>query len=206
MPAGAPRAYLAQSTNSRARTWRQDVSSQEFEMHRAVVCVVSGRQQVNQVIQQLRAAKISNRDVSVLFSEQPQNIEYGRSDTAAGVAVATGPTLSWLEGLGSLAVPGAGQLVAAGPIVAVLGNAAARGAAAAIADALIEMGVADFEASRLERRVRSGSTLFAVQSDDGEELRRARIIFDRAGGVNICTISDRDVDRSNATESVPTML
>jgi hypothetical protein len=158
------------------------------------------------VIQQLRAAKISNRHVSVLFSEQPQNVEFVRRDIAIGAAVATGATLSWLEGLGSLAVPGAGWLIAAGPIVAMLSSAAERGAAAAIAEALTGMGVADFEASRLERRIRSGSTLFAVQSENSEELRPARVVFDRAGAVNICTTSDRDVDRSNATESVSTML
>ena len=85
-------------------------------------------------------------DVSVLW---PQNI--GSKDlghelaskapegatAGAGTGAVIGGTLGWLAGIGALAIPGIGPLIAAGPIVAALAGASAAGAVGGVTGALI---------------------------------------------------------------------
>jgi hypothetical protein len=49
--------------------------------------------------------------------------------------------LGWLVGIGALAIPGVGPLIAAGPVVAALAGVGMGGAVAGIAGALIGMGI-----------------------------------------------------------------
>lgn len=68
-----------------------------------------------------------------------------------------------LAGIGGIAVPGVGPLVATGPIVAALAGAGAAGAVAGIAGALTGMGIPEYEAKRF-RGPYQGRRHFAIGS------------------------------------------
>jgi len=61
--------------------------------------------------------------------------------------------MGWLVGVGALAIPGVGPLIAAGPIVAALAGFGVGGAVGGIAGVLIGMGIAEYEANRYEGRL-----------------------------------------------------
>ncbi|MGE0551174.1 MAG: DUF3341 domain-containing protein [Kofleriaceae bacterium] len=102
---------------------------------------------------------------------------------AAGGAV--GGTLGLLIGLGALAIPGLGPLIAAGPIVATLAGAGVGGAVGTLTGALVGMGIPEYEAKRYESFINDGGCLLSVHADDGEWAKRARVILDRYGATGI---------------------
>ena len=68
--------------------------------------------------------------------------------TGAGTGALVGGTLGWLAGIGTLAIPGVGPLIAAGPIMAALSGAAVGGTVGGVSGALIGMGIPEYEAKR----------------------------------------------------------
>ena len=105
--------------------------------------------------------------------------------TGAGAGVGIGAVLGWLAGIGSLAIPGVGPLIAAGPIMGALGGAAVGGAAGGIIGGLIGMGIPEDEAKAYDEKVRDGGVMVSVHSDDPSLITRARDIFDSSGAGDI---------------------
>ena len=98
-----------------------------------------------------------------------------------------GGVAGWLVGIGSLAIPGLGPFIAAGPIMAALGGAAVGAAAGGFTGALVGMGIPEYEAKRYEGRVRDGNILISVHADDRDRVARAKEIMQRAGAEDIST-------------------
>ena len=96
--------------------------------------------------------------------------------TTAGVATGgvIGGTLGLLAGIGMLAIPGIGPLVAAGPIVAALAGLGAGGAVGGIVGALVGMGIPEYEAKRYEGAVKDGGTLLSVHCDTSDQIATAK--------------------------------
>src|ERR1700756_49112 len=91
----------------------------------------------------------------------------------------------WLAGMGSLAMPGVGPLVAAGPIMAALSSAAAGGAIGGMAGALVGFGFPEYEAKQYEGKVKNGNILISVHTEDSKERHAAKEIFDEANAEDI---------------------
>ncbi len=107
---------------------------------------------------------------------------------AAGGAI--GGTLGLLVGIGALAIPGIGPLIAAGPIVAALAGAGAGGAVGTLTGSLIGMGIPEFEAKKYESVLHSGKMLLAVHADDKDWAKRAKEVLERNGAQQIDTKSE----------------
>jgi hypothetical protein len=104
-----------------------------------------------------------------------------------------GAVLGWLAGIGSLAIPGVGPFIAAGPIMGALGGAAAGGATGGIIGALVGMGIPEYEAKQYEGKVRSGNILISVHTDDANERARVKDIFKQANAEDISTSDEERV-------------
>jgi uncharacterized membrane protein len=96
-----------------------------------------------------------------------------------------GGGLGWLIGIGSLAIPGVGPLIAAGPIMAALGGAAVGAAVGGFTGALVGLGIPEYEAKQYEGKIRQGNILISVHTEDGKEVSRAKEIFKRDGAQDI---------------------
>src|SRR5260370_41687756 len=94
-----------------------------------------------------------------------------------GSGAAVGGALGWLVGVGALAIPGVGPVIAAGPIVATLAGIGVGGALGGFAGVLIGVGITEYEAKRNEGRILKGGILVAVHCVTLEEVRRAKIII-----------------------------
>src|SRR5262245_2229397 len=89
-----------------------------------------------------------------VHTKAPEGIAAG-----AGAGAAVGGVLGWLVGVGALAIPGIGPLVAAGPVVAALAGAGAAGATGGLVGGLIGAGIPEVEAKRFAGRIREGAYL-----------------------------------------------
>jgi hypothetical protein len=94
-----------------------------------------------------------------------------------------GGTAGLLAGLGILAIPGVGPVVAAGWLAALAAGAVAGGAAGGIIGALTQSGVSKEDAHVYAEGVRRGGTLVVARVPD-RERSRYEAILDRSA-VNI---------------------
>jgi hypothetical protein len=163
--------------------------------------------QTEVIIGELRSAGFSSNDISVLMADKGGTQDFAHEHhtkapegaaTGAGTGAALGGALGWLAGIGALAIPGLGPLIAAGPIMAALSGAALGGTLGGLTGALVGLGIPEFEAKKYEGKVRTGSCLISVHSGNSDETKRAKEIFERAGATDIATAGEASVPTSAA--------
>ena len=91
--------------------------------------------------------------------------------TGAGIGAGVGGTAGLLAGLGLLAIPGLGPVVAAGWLAATAVGAAAGAATGGIVGALTQAGVSNDEAPLYAEGVRRGGTLVTIRVPDADRAR-----------------------------------
>jgi hypothetical protein len=165
----------------------------------AVFGLFNTRGQVEQAIDTLRTAGFRPADMSALLPDWGATSEvahekHTKAPEGAATGAATGGILGGglglLVGLGALAIPGLGPLIAAGPIVATLAGAGAGGAVGTLVGSLIGMGIPEYEAKRYESFLNQGGAILAVHADDKEWAKKARQILDACGGHGIDQTSE----------------
>ncbi|MCU1335743.1 MAG: Succinyl-CoA ligase [ADP-forming] beta chain [Bryobacterales bacterium] len=149
----------------------------------------------------LCSAGFSNQDISVLVPDNQgshrelateKNTKAPEGTTGGALAGgALGGTLGLLAGLGALAIPGVGPLIAAGPIVGALAGAGAGGAVGSLVGGLVGMGIPEYEAKRYEGRVRDGGVLLSVHCDSSDEVKRAKDVLERTGAQDIASAGEK---------------
>lgn len=169
-------------------------------MSKAVFCIATSEFQAESIVNELKVAGFSDDDISVLLPDKSGKFAHERHTKApegaaagAGTLGVLGGTLGWLAGIGALTIPGAGPFIAAGPIMAALSGAAVGAAVGGIAGALAGMGIPEFEAKHYEQKIKSGNILISVHSDNPDETRKAKGIFERAGAEDIATTAEADI-------------
>jgi hypothetical protein len=152
--------------------------------------------EARRVVQDLEAAGIDHGDISIIvsnadnaydektktFPDRDLDGQDDRSEAAAGgatIGAAAVGTAGLLAGLGMLAIPGIGPIVAAGWLASTLAGAAAGGATGGIIGALTQAGVKDDEADVYAESLRRGGALVSVRTDD-DKTARAQQIMDRS--------------------------
>jgi hypothetical protein len=168
-----------------------------------VLGIYRSRAEVERGVEALRGAGFRHDDISALFAQGDATREFAheKGTKAPEGAVAGGATgmaiggaLGWLAGIGTLAIPGIGPFIAAGPIVAALAGAGVGGAVGGLAGALIGMGFPEYEAKRYEGRVKDGGILLSVHCEDSATKSRAKEILERSGADDISSSGDAAAD------------
>jgi hypothetical protein len=167
---------------------------------------------VEYAVDLLRTEGFRNTDISVLFPENQGTKDFAvEKNTKAPEGTATGATtgavlggaLGWLAGIGALAIPGVGPLIAAGPIVAALTGVGGGGAIGGITGALIGMGIPEFEAKRYEGRVKAGGILLSVHCDDSDWSKKAKMILGKSGATDVATTGEASADWQKSDKPLP---
>jgi hypothetical protein len=175
---------------------------------KSVFCLARDEAQASNIVNDLQRAGFSNNDISALLPDQTGTRDFAvkkgtkapeGAATGAGTGGAVGAGLGWLVGIGALAIPGIGPFVAAGPIMAALSGAAIGAAAGGLVGTLVGMGIPEFEAKRYEGRLREGKILLSVHSDNGDQTKAAKEIFERNGAEDISTAGEESVPRKDRT-------
>ncbi|MGZ8165980.1 MAG: hypothetical protein ACXW04_12205 [Methylobacter sp.] len=171
-------------------------------MTKAVFCIAQNIDQAEIIVNNLKTAGFSNNDISVLFPDKSTTKDFAHEKNTkapegaaigGSVGISTGAVLGWLAGIGSLAIPGVGPFIAAGPIMGALSGAAVGAAAGSLTGALIGVGIPEYEAKRYEGKIRGGSALISVHAASSEARDRAKEIFERAHAEDISTTDEASV-------------
>ena len=181
------------------------------------VAVFDDRDDAERAINGLRDAGFEPDQISVMARDRD---EAGRlaedTGTEAGTGAATGAltggllggVAGWLIGIGALAIPGVGPIIAAGPLAAALGGAALGAAGGGLIGALTGAGVPEEEARYYEDRFKSGGILLTVNAP-GRYDEAADVLRDHGGhdyergmGRTERTVRDRDADRDETRNVV----
>ena len=112
----------------------------------------------------------------------------------AGSGAVLGGALGLLAGMGALAIPGAGPLIAAGPIMAALAGVGVGGAVGGLTGALIGLGIPEYEAKRYEGRMQKGGVLLSVHCDTSDQIKRAKEIMKNTGAEDVSATGEASSD------------
>lgn len=178
----------------------------------AVFGIYRSKVDVEAAVDALRQQEFRNTDISVLFPENVGTKDFAHEkNTKAPEGVTAGATtgaivgggLGWLAGIGALAIPGIGPLIAAGPIVAALAGVGAGGAIGGITGALVGMGIPEYEAKRYEGRVKQGGILLSVHCDDSHWTKKAKIVLENTGADEISSTGEAAADFAASDKPLP---
>ncbi len=181
-------------------------------MKKSVIGIVETETQAEQIVSDLQsAAGIPSADISVLFPDKRGTKDFAhehntKAPEGATIGVsaggAIGGTIGLLAGIGALAIPGVGPLIAAGPLLAALSGAAAGAAVGGVAGALVGLGIPELEAKSYEGKIRGGNLLIAVHVNDSEREKRAKQTLEKHHAHDIVVTSDSSVPRDARTTAV----
>ncbi|MBD1808695.1 hypothetical protein H6F98_25045 [Microcoleus sp. FACHB-SPT15] len=189
-----------------------------YTRHRAIG-VFPHRRDAEAALGELRDAGFDMNQVSVVGKDAKGTGAVGggnitdrtKTDEGAKAGAATGGALGGLGGLlvglGALAIPGIGPVLAGGALATALATTAAGGAIGAAAGgltgALVGLGIPDEKAHLYNDRVNRGDYLVMVDGTE-QEIRRAEAILSRRGIQDWAIFDAPDTDKSRAVNATPT--
>ena len=163
---------------------------------KAVVGIVNNELVAAQIFEDIQEAGFTNGDISILIpegehigAEKSTKMPEGAA-TGAAAGGALGGLVGLLAGVGTIAIPGLGPFIAAGPILAALGGAAAGATAGGVTGALVGLGIPEYEAKHYEARLTDGKVLMSVHTDSDDQRSMAKDIFERHGAESIATAGE----------------
>lgn len=140
-----------------------------------------------QTVEALEAAGVPHSDISIVSNNADNThatsavasttdgvassdtpVEDTRAGTGASTGTLVGGGLGLLTGLGLLAIPGVGPVVAAGWLVATLTGAGLGAAGGGLLGSLVHAGVPEEHAHAYAEGVRRGGTLVTVRADESQ--------------------------------------
>ena len=157
-----------------------------------------------QAVADLEANGISHQSISLVANNSDNR--YGNSvaaddeadpndavadgaGTGASVGTVIGGGAGLLAGLGLLAIPGVGPVVAAGWLVATALGAGVGAASGGLLGSLVGAGVTETDAHVYAEGVRRGGTLVTVRTDEGEGAMVEQVLAKHAA-VDVSTRAD----------------
>lgn len=152
----------------------------------------------------------SNASISVLLPDDESSRAFAHAKstkapegTAAGATTGglVGGTLGLLAGIGALAIPGVGPLIAAGPIMATLAGLGVGGAVGGLVGALVGMGIPEYEAKRYVGAVKGGGTLLSVHCNTSDQVDLAKRCLEETGAQDISSAGEADSPKKEGTRA-----
>src|SRR5829696_4180533 len=172
-------------------------------MQRTITAMFDRYQDALEAVRRLEAAGVAQSDISIVSNDPAHRTQdnattagatTARTDTDddAGTGASTGASLGTLlgggagllAGLGMLAIPGLGPVVAAGWLASTLVGAGAGAATGGLLGALTGAGVDERDAHTYAEGVRRGGTLVTVRADQSKTDSVIDILDDE-GTVNL---------------------
>ncbi|WP_428484350.1 hypothetical protein [Rhodopila sp.] len=158
---------------------------------RTIAHMYDDYQDAQTVVTNLEAAGIPHGDISLVANAEARGRSAGTSDTHTGTAGGTGAVLGTavgggvglLAGIGALAIPGVGPVVAAGWLIATLTGAGIGAASGGLVGALTGAGVSSDEANVYAQGVKGGGSLVTVRVND-TDATRVEEVMGRQGPVD----------------------
>jgi heat induced stress protein YflT len=169
----------------------------------SVFGIYASREMAENAVDRLLAEGFRNEDISVLLQDNVGTKDFAHEKhtkapegTATGVVAGgiIGGTIGLLAGIGVLAIPGLGPLIAAGPIIAALSGIGSGGMVGGIIGALVGLGIPEYEAKRYEGRIREGGILLSVHCDNSTWITKSKQLLKDTGAEDIASAGEEPAD------------
>ena len=160
-------------------------------MNKTVTAMFDRYSDAAQAVSKLEAAGIPHSNISIVSNDSTERSRYNattgtRDHDDAATGAGTGATLGTaigggaglLAGLGLLAIPGLGPVVAAGWLASTLVGAGAGAAAGGLIGSLAGAGIDEADAHTYAEAIQRGGTLVTVRTDDAHYSRAIDILDD----------------------------
>jgi len=163
-----------------------------------IVCAFDSMSDAQAAVQDLVQAGISRDQISLVANDNAGN--YSRDlgttgkdpnsvdGTTVGENLAAGTGIGALGGLliglGALAIPGVGPVIAAGPIAALIGGAVSGAVGGGLIGVLKKSGVPDEDAAAYDAHLRRGGALLTVDANTSD-VDRINSILDRHNPIEV---------------------
>ena len=172
-----------------------------------VVGIFDGQNDAEKALNELKDAGFTPDQVSVVAKDTGETKSMversdmgGAETTGAGTGALMGGLFGgaagWLIGIGALAIPGIGPIVAAGALATTLGGAAVGAVAGGLIGALVGAGIPEDDARSYETYVREGRILITAQAATSQQAQAARDAFEQYNGSDV-----RSYDRTAANRT-----
>ena len=165
--------------------------------------IYASREMAENGVDRLIASGFRNEDISVLLQDNVGTKDFAHEKhtkapegmaTGAIAGGAIGGAIGGLIGVGALAIPGVGPLIAAGPVIAALTGVGSGGVVGGIIGALVGMGIPEYEAKRYEGRIKEGGILLSVHCDNGDWVSKAKEVLRETGAEDIASAGEERAD------------
>lgn len=173
--------------------------------------IYASREIAESAVDRLLASGFRNEDISVLLQDNVGTKDFAHEKhtkapegTTTGVVTGgiIGGTIGLLAGIGVLAIPGLGPLIAAGPIIAALTGVGSGGVVGGVIGALVGMGIPEYEAKRYEGRIKEGGILLSVHCDNGDWTSKAKQVLKDTGAEDISSTGEAAADFAKSDKPI----
>ena len=153
-----------------------------------VVALFQSQVDAERAIQRLKNEGFSENQIGVAMKDRQQQkdlIEGTGTQAAEGATAGAigggvlGGVVGLLAGVGALAIPGVGPIIAGGTLASTLAGAGIGAAAGGLLGALVGMGVPEEDARHFDQGFQAGGTLVTV--DAGNRVEEARTCLHESG-------------------------
>jgi heat induced stress protein YflT len=180
-----------------------------YQKQGAVVALFHDAAQAELAIRGLKDQGFTGAEIGVLMRDgqrQHQLADAGGSKVSGAAATGAigggvaGGVIGLLAGVGALAIPGIGPIIAGGALASTLAGAGIGAAAGGVIGALVGMGIPEEDARFFERGVRSGGVLITVKAGSrGEAARELLLRYGGELGAGRSAASTRTADHESAS-------
>jgi hypothetical protein len=163
---------------------------------RTITGLFDTHEQAAEAVRALRDAGVRSEDISLVANNAEGHAINDDDDVAegagagAGIGAILGGAGGLLAGLGVLAIPGVGPVIAGGWLlstaVGAVAGAVVGGATGGLIGALTEAGISEAEAHTYAEGVRRGGTLVTARVEDSK-ADAADLILHKGGRIDIAT-------------------
>lgn len=137
----------------------------------------------------IATAHFKNKKGTLGTEKHTKAPEGGAAGAAAGGII--GGSLGLLAGIGTLAIPGMGAFIAAGPLMAALSGSAVGGAVGLLIGTLAGLGIPEYEAKKYQSELEQGHVLISVHAQNLDLVEEAKNVLEEAGAKHISTSSEK---------------
>ena len=153
------------------------------------------------------------KDISLLLPQESgsQEMTYVKGTKAsegaaagAGTGVILGGVLGLLLGIGSIAIPGIGPFIAAGPLMAALAGMGVGGTLGIVSGTLVGFGFPEYEAQRYEGFVKQGGVLISVHVANHDLSEKAKNLLKITDAADISVVNELKNSKSQPYQNIKT--
>jgi hypothetical protein len=139
-------------------------------------------------VTRLEAANIAGADISIIAKQA--DLDETRAAEGAGIGGIVGGAVGVLAGIGMLAIPGIGPVVAAGWLATATSGLALGAVAGGLVGMLVSAGIDEEDANYYAETLRRGGSVVAVKVDDDFAVL-VEAILDDSGSIDRVTRRDQ---------------